>query len=79
MDELKSGVREFLKQDPTMCGGVPTPAEANDALSGLALSQAINSRKSFAAMVFFAVITVASSREISATGSKSSTTSYGSV
>jgi hypothetical protein len=57
---------------------VPTPAVPAEALSGFALSHAINSLKFFAGILFFATISSGSTAS-SETGSKSFKRSYGSV
>ncbi len=57
-----------------MCDGLPGPAVPDDALSGLAFSQAIRPRKSFAGKSFRAA-TSHGVLPIRAIGSKSVTTS----
>ena len=64
----------FWNSTPPMCDGLPMPAVPNVALSGLAFSQAIISRRLFTGKSFF----TANSHgvlPISAIGSKSATTS----
>ena len=59
---------------PLTCDGLPIPTVPDVALSGLALSQAINSRRSLAGSAFLPTIKVGASGS-SATGSKSFTMS----
>jgi hypothetical protein len=58
-----------------MCGGLPTPAVPIEALSGLALSQAMKDLRSVAGVAFLATSTIGAAGS-SITGSKSFVMSY---
>ena len=65
----------FWNRMPPRCDGLPGPAVPDDALSGLAFSQAMRPLRSFAGRSFFAQISQGVPA-MNATGSKSVSTSY---
>ncbi len=64
----------FCSSTAAMCDGLPTPAVPSDALSGLALSQAIRPLRSLTGRSFLTAISHGVA-EINATGAKSAITS----